>query len=92
MVFLFKVWSCLLEGVVFYATGSSELVCKTFMDMNNPARDEPVHKNDMAKVLEDTNQGTPTQGYFCSFPFFGNTSAPLMANLNIHGMNVGLPV
>jgi hypothetical protein len=62
------------------------------MDMNNPARDEPMHKNDMAKVLEDTNQGTPTQGDSCAFPFFGNVGAPLMATLNILGLNVGLSV
>jgi hypothetical protein len=46
----------------------------------------------MAKVLEDTNQGTPSQGDSCAFPFFGNVGAPLMATLNIPGLNVGLPV
>jgi hypothetical protein len=92
LVFLLKVWSRLLEGVGFYTTGSPESVRETFMDMNNPTRDEPVHKNDMAKVLEDTNQGTPTQGDSCAFPFFGNVGAPLMATLNILGLNVGLPV
>jgi hypothetical protein len=92
LVFLLKVWSHLLEGMGFYTTGSSESVCETFMDMNNPTRDEPVHKKDLAKVLEDTNQGTPAQGDSCAFPFFGNIGAPLMATLNIPGLNVGLSV
>jgi hypothetical protein len=82
----------LLEGVGFYTTGSPELVRETFMDMNNPMRDEPVHKKVMAKFIEDTNQGTPSQGDSCAFPFFGNVGAPLMATLNIPGLNVGLPV
>jgi hypothetical protein len=43
----------------------------------------------MAKVLEDTNQGTPSQGDSYAFPFFGNVGAPLMATLNILGLNVG---
>jgi len=62
------------------------------MDMNDHTRDETVHKNDMAKVLEDTNQGTPSQRNSCAFPFFGNVGAPLMATLNIIGLNVGLLV
>jgi hypothetical protein len=78
--------------VGFYTTGFPESVCETFSDMNNPTRDEPVHKNIMDKVLEDTNQGTPSQGDSCAFPFFGNVGAPLMATLNIPGLNVGLPV
>jgi hypothetical protein len=62
------------------------------MDMNNPTRDKPVHKNDMAKVLVDTNQGTPAQGDSCDFPFYGNVGAPIMATLNIIGLNEGLLV
>jgi hypothetical protein len=46
----------------------------------------------MAKVLEDTNQGTPSQGDPCVFPFFGNIGAPLMATLNLHGFTLGLLV
>jgi hypothetical protein len=46
----------------------------------------------MDKVPDDTNQGTPSQGDSCSFPFFGNIGVPLMATLYIPGLNVGLPV
>jgi hypothetical protein len=60
------------------------------MDMNNPARDEPMHKKVLAKFLEDTNQGTPSQGDSYAFLFFGNVGTSLMATLNISGMNVGL--
>jgi hypothetical protein len=56
------------------------------MDMNNLMRDEPMHKNDMEKVLEDSNQGI-----YCYFPFFGTIGASLMATLNILGLNVGIP-
>jgi hypothetical protein len=52
------------------------LVCETFSDMNNPTRNDPMHKNVMAKFLEDTNQGTHTQGDSCALPFFGNVGAP----------------
>jgi hypothetical protein len=90
LVFLLKAWSCLLEGIGFYTTGSPESVCETFLDINNHARDEPMHKKVMAKVLEDTNQGTHAQGDSCAFPFFGNIGAPLMATLNIPKLNVGL--
>jgi hypothetical protein len=62
------------------------------MDMKNPARYEPMHKKVMSKVLEDTNQGTPSQGDSFSFPFFGNVGSPLMATLNILGLNVALQV
>jgi hypothetical protein len=86
------VWVYLLEGVGFYTIGSLELVRENLMNMRNPIRDEPVHNNDMAKVLEDTNQGTPAQGDSCAFPLFGNIGAPLMATLNILGLNVGLSV
>jgi hypothetical protein len=46
----------------------------------------------MAKVPNDTNQGTPLQGDSYDFPFFGNVGVPLMATLYIPGLNVGLPV
>jgi hypothetical protein len=62
------------------------------MDLNDPARGEPVHKIFMAKVPDDTNQGAPSQGDSCAFPFFGNVGVPLMATLYIPGLNVGLPV
>jgi hypothetical protein len=90
LAFLLKVWSRLLEGVGFYTIGFPELVHETFMDMNNYMREKPVHKKVMEKFLEDTNQGTPTQGY--SFSFLGNVGDPLMATLNIHGLKVGLPI
>jgi hypothetical protein len=62
------------------------------MDLNDPARGEPLHKIFMVKVPDDNNQGTPSQGDSCSFPFFGNVGVPLMATLYIPGLNVGLPV
>jgi hypothetical protein len=74
----------------FDNTGSSELVCETFTDLNDPTRGEPLHKIFMAKVPEDTNQGTPSQGDSCVFPFFRNISVRLMATLYIPGLNVGL--
>jgi hypothetical protein len=46
----------------------------------------------MAKVPNDTNQGTPSQGDSCAFPFFVNVGVPLMATLYIPGLNVGLLV
>ena len=76
----------------FDNTGSSESVCETFTDLNDPARGEPMHKIFMAKVLNDTNQGTPSQGDSCAFRFFGNVGVPLMATLYILGLNVGLLV
>jgi hypothetical protein len=76
----------------FYTIDSPESVRKNFLDMNNIARDELVYKKFMAKFLEDTNQGTPAQGDSYAFPFFGNVGAPLMATLNIIGLNVGLPI
>jgi hypothetical protein len=76
----------------FYNTGSPESVCETFTDLNDPARGEPVHNIFMAKFTDDTNQGTPSQGDSCAFPFFGNVGVPLMATLYIPGLNVGLPV
>ena len=45
----------------------------------------------MEKFTNDTNQGTPSQGDSCAFPFFGNGGVPLMATLYIPGLNVGLP-
>jgi len=62
----------------------------TSMDMKNHARDEPMNNKFMAKSLEDTNQGTHDQGDSYAFPFFGNVGSPLMATLNIPGLNVGL--
>ena len=62
------------------------------MDLNDPAKGEPMHKIFMAKFLDDTNQGTPSQGDSCAFPFFGNVGVPLMATLYIPGLNVGLLV
>ena len=62
------------------------------MDLNDPARGEPLHNIFMAKVPNDTDQGTPSQGDSCAFPFFGNIRVPLMATLYIPGLNVGQPV
>jgi hypothetical protein len=76
----------------FDNTGSSESVCETFTDLNDPAKGEPMHKIFMAKVPDDTNQGTPLQGDSCSFPFFRTIGVPLMATLYIPRLNVGLPV
>jgi hypothetical protein len=76
----------------FDTTGSSKLVCETFTDLNDPARGEPVHNIFMAKFPGDTNQGAPSQGGSCAFPFFGNVGVPLMATLYILGLNVGLLV
>ena len=76
----------------FDNTSSSESVCETFTDLNDPTRGEPMHKIFMAKVPDDTNQGTPSQGNSCAFPFFGNIGVPLMATLYIPGLNVGQSV
>jgi hypothetical protein len=46
----------------------------------------------MAKVTGDTNQGAPSQGDSCAFPFFRNVGVPLMATLYIPGLNVKLQV
>jgi hypothetical protein len=89
---LLETWSHLLIGVYFYKTGSPESLCETFTDLNDPAREEPVHKIFMEKFTDDTNQGTPSQGDSCAFPLFGTTSVPLMATLYIPGLNVGLPI
>jgi hypothetical protein len=67
-------------------------VCETFTDLNDPAREEPVHNIFMEKFPDDTNQGTPSQGDSCAFPFFGNVGVPFMATLYILGLNVGLLV
>jgi hypothetical protein len=75
----------------FDNTSSSESVCETFTDLNDPARGKPLHKIFMAKVPDDTNQGTPSQGDSCTFPFFRNVGVPLMATLYIPRLNVGLP-
>jgi hypothetical protein len=76
----------------FYTTGSPKLVCENFTNLNDPTREEPVHNIFMDKVPDDTNQATPSQGYSCAFPLFGNIGVPLMATLYIPGLNVGLPV
>jgi hypothetical protein len=76
----------------FDNTGSSESVCETFTNLNDPTKGEPMHKIFMAKVPDDTNQGIPSQGDSCAFPFFGNVGVPLMATLYIPELNVGLPV
>jgi hypothetical protein len=92
LVFRLETWSCLFIGIVFYNTGSPESVCETFTDLNDPARGEPVHNIFMDKFPDDTNQGTPSKGDSCAFPFFRNVGVPLMATLYIPGLNVGLPV
>jgi hypothetical protein len=76
----------------FDNTGSSESVCETFMDLNDPARGEPVYNIFMDKVPDDTNQGAPSKGDSCVFPFFKNVGVPLMVTLYIPGLNVGLSV
>jgi hypothetical protein len=76
----------------FDNTGLLESVCETFTDLNDPKRKEPMHNIFMDKFPDDTNQGTPSQGDSCVFPFFGNVGVPLMAILYIPGLNVGLPV
>jgi hypothetical protein len=92
MLFILKVWSQHQEGVGFYTTSSPESVRETFMHMKNPTRDEPVHKKVMSKFLKDIDQVTPAQGDSCTFIFFGNVCAPLMATLNILGLNVRLSI
>ena len=46
----------------------------------------------MTNIPVEANQETPTEGDPCDFPFFGNVGTPLMATLNIPGLNVGLLV
>jgi hypothetical protein len=91
LVFLLKVLSRLL-GVGSFTIGFPESVSETFTDLKDPTREEPVHNIFMAKFLDDTNQRTPSQWDSCAFHFFGNFGVPLMATLNIPGLNVGLPV
>jgi hypothetical protein len=67
-------------------------MCETFTNLNNPAREEPMHKIFMEKFLDDTNQSNPLKGDSCVFPFFRKFGVPLMATLYIPGLNVGLPV
>jgi hypothetical protein len=76
----------------FDNTDFPESVCETFTDLNDPTRGEPVHNVFMAKFPGDTNQGAPSQGDSCAFPFFENVGVPLMATLYIPRLNVGLPV
>jgi hypothetical protein len=65
----------------FDNTDLLESVSETFMDLNDPARGQPVHKIFIDKFLSDTIQGAPSQGDSCAFPFFGNVGVPLMATL-----------
>jgi hypothetical protein len=67
-------------------------MCEIFTDLNDPARDEPVHNIFMAKFPNDTNQATPLQEDYFSFPLFRNFGVPLMATLYIPGLNVELPI
>jgi hypothetical protein len=76
----------------FDTTGLPESVREDFTDLNDPARGEPMHRIFMAKFLDNTNQGTPSQEYYCAFPFLGNVGVPLMATLYIPGLNVELLV
>jgi hypothetical protein len=76
----------------FDNTGSPESVCENFTELNDPASGEPMRKIFIAKVTNDTNQGTPSKGDPCDFPFFRNIGVPLMATLYIPELNVGLPV
>jgi hypothetical protein len=62
------------------------------MVLKNLARGEPMHNIFMARVPDNTNQGTPSQGDSGAFPFFRNIGVPLMATLYIPRLNVGLPV
>jgi hypothetical protein len=87
-VFHLETWSYLLIGIYFYTNDLPALVCETFTDLNDPAREHPVHKTFMANFPDDTNQGIPSQGDSCDFPFFGNVGVPLMSTLNILGLNV----
>jgi len=82
----------LLYRHCFDTTSFPKLVCETFTNLNDLEKGELVHKIFMAKVPGDTNQGAPSQGDSCAFPFFGNVGVPLMATLYIPGLNVGLPV
>jgi hypothetical protein len=76
----------------FDTTGLPESVRETFTDLNDSTRGKPVHRIFMANFPNHINQGTPSQGDSCAFPFFGNVGVPLMATLYIPGLNVGLPV
>jgi hypothetical protein len=69
-----------------------ELAKETKFALDNPSRKEPMQNIIIAKVLEGTNQGTQSQGDYCSFPFFENVGPPLMATLNIIGLIVELPI
>jgi hypothetical protein len=89
LVFLLEVLSRLL-GKGFYTTGSLESVRETFTDLIDLTREEHVHKIFMAKFIDDTNQGSPSQGDYCSFPFFGKVGVTSTATLNIPGLNVRL--
>jgi hypothetical protein len=74
----------------FDTTSFPESVCETFTELNDLAKGQPVQNIFMAKVPDYTNQGTPSQGDSCAFPFFGNVGVPLMATSYIPELNVGL--
>ena len=57
-----------------------------------PVREGSLDQLDMANIPVETNQGALPKGDPCAFPSFGNVGTPLMATLNIPGLNVGLPV
>ena len=76
----------------FDNTDLLESVCETFMDLNDPTKGEHMHKIFMAKFLDYTHQGTPSQGDSCAFSIFGNVGVPLMATLYNSRLNLGLPV
>jgi len=57
-----------------------------------PAREEFANKLYMANIPVETNQGTLPKGDPCAFLFFINVYTPLIATLNIPGLNVGLPI
>ena len=57
-----------------------------------PIGEGSLDQLDMANIHVETNQGALPKGDPCAFPFFGNVGTPLMATLNIPGLNVGLPV
>ena len=57
-----------------------------------PVREGSANHFDMANIPMETNQGTLPKGDPCAFTFFENVVTPLMATLNIPGLNVGLPI
>ena len=85
--FFRKLWGCLLKG--------KGLDCLSIFFEELfifPQGKGSLEQLDMAHIPMETNQGTLPKGDPCAFPFFGNVGTPLMATLNIPGLNVGLPV